>query len=202
MERTPAGAGNGAVTSVLHIERLARAGPDRRRFGLMRMRTFATILSLLFSLSGFSAEMKQGFLFRGDWYQMEAKLDLFTNVPSWNPLTQPNPPLAAARALERATNFIAEIKKDDGWSFHLDRLSLVQHGSFWIWEAQWSYLRDTVEYQKGFDKMGCWILMDGTLVKPVRMKKPVSRAEDGAANRSQPIRSETNSTSAAAGSRR
>jgi hypothetical protein len=167
------------------------------------MRTFAILFVLLFGAAGFSAEIMQGFLFRGDWYQLEVENSLLMKTPSWHPLSQPNPPLAAATALEKATNFIATIKKDEGWSFRLDHLSLVQHGSFWIWQAQWSYLRDTFEFQNGYEKMHCWILMDGTLVKPVVVKKPDREAKPSSStNESQSIRSDTNRTSSAAGSRR
>jgi hypothetical protein len=134
----------------------------------------------VFHVQGAYSRLSQTFRYRRKWYKLEVGSERFHAGPVWDHLAQANPPLSASQALKEAMKFMAKLKQVDGWTHALDRLSLIQPEWQWYWEAQWTRYRYIDGRQKGGDQIRCWILMDGSLVEPVLVRPPKSKAGQGA----------------------
>ncbi len=92
------------------------------------------------------------------------------HCPKWDPNTQDNPPYPAAKALAQADNFMADFPvpvahaHEIPASWALEDLALVRLGDGWAWRASYVLNRGLVAMRSS--KMRCWILMDGSLMKP------------------------------------
>ena len=87
------------------------------------------------------------------------------------------PPLSAADALGNAKTFVAEIKPERNHFWQLQELSLADvHG--WLWKARFQ-----LEYKGGSTGppyyMDCYILMDGTVVKPIVTREQKNKKMQG-----------------------
>ena len=89
--------------------------------------------------------------------------------PKWDPRTTPNPPYAAAQALNQARQFIATIATKNNTFWEFESLALVDVSGGWAWRAQY---RLTLRGGSTgiWPTMDCWILMDGTVIKPILRK--------------------------------
>ena len=181
---------------------LGADAPDAERpISSHHMRTCYIILCLVFSLGGAHGQVKEAFKYRGHWYELAVKFEVWRDLPFWDCEKQENPPVSASRAVKEAFKFMGKLEHRSGWSYYLD-LRLKQPGANWLWEARWRRYQYIEGRREADEETRCWILMDGTVVEPVLVNNPEAKVEDGAAHGSRPIRLDTNRTSSAAGSRR
>jgi hypothetical protein len=96
-----------------------------------------------------------------------------TASPKWNPKREENPPLSAARALKQAHEFIATMPTDKDHSWEFEDLALVDVDG-WLWRA---HFRLQTNASGGLHDyyMGCYILLDGTVIEPVVTPAPGRR---------------------------
>ena len=142
----------------------------------MSLGSFAVLMFVavcLFSSSALQAGGQFYSYYDGKQYGSMLSNKLLDSCPRWNPQEDPSPPLAAGRALKTAHKWITTVKtsKETFWSFQ--DLVIVDFGDDrWAWRA--TYRLTLNEPSTGvWSTMQCWILMDGTHVKPkVRKSKP------------------------------
>jgi hypothetical protein len=101
----------------------------------------------------------------GEVYEFTITEERQAQCPKWDPEKAENPPVPAAKALAKAKDYFATIKLGKGYSWEFEDLSMVDvYG--WVWRARFHLL-----YEGGWQGpphiMECWILMDGTVVKPL-----------------------------------
>ncbi len=97
-------------------------------------------------------------------YQYKISVAQLARSPIWDRQEEPNPPYPAANALRKAETFMATIPapKNEFWT--LDVLALEElEQDRWAWRATYR-LGGIV--RGNAPTMQCWILMDGTLLKP------------------------------------
>ena len=85
--------------------------------------------------------------------------------PRWDAEREANPPLSAAHALAKANKFIANFKTKDSLVWELDALALINVAG-WMWSARYRLTKKIGIMTGAWPEMGCWILMDGTVVEP------------------------------------
>src|SRR5437588_4191375 len=85
--------------------------------------------------------------------------------PKWDPRTAPNPPYSAAKALEQARQFIGTIATKNNTFWKFGDLALVDVSGGWAWRARYT-LTLPGPSTGAWPTMDCWILMDGTVIKP------------------------------------
>lgn len=115
--------------------------------------------------SGASAVKAEFSSYVGDKrYTFVITLERQAKCPTWNPKTQPNPPLAASRALVTARKWVAAIQQPEDYTWEFEDLSLID-ACGWTWRG-----RFRLAYKGVADGppriMDCYILMDGSVIKP------------------------------------
>jgi hypothetical protein len=85
--------------------------------------------------------------------------------PKWDPRTAPNPPCSAAKALEQARRFIGTIATKNNTFWEFEHLALVDVSGGWAWRATYDLTLRGASTGV-WPRMDCWILMDGTVIKP------------------------------------
>lgn len=100
----------------------------------------------------------------GKLYEFALYAEQQASCPKWDTEKDSNPPLSAATALSKATDFIATIKTENGHWWELEELALVKTKG-WIWQARYR-LKKAGMMSGAWPRMPCWILMDGTVIQP------------------------------------
>ena len=142
----------------------------------MNIRTFVVLTLSTFSLFGAAPLQACGKFYsyyEGKQYGSTLSDKMLDSCPRWNPLETPSPPLAAGVALKTAHQWIATVKtsKETFWSFQ-DLAVIDFGGDRWAWRATYRLTLNGVSTGV-WPTMQCWILMDGSHVKPkVRKSKP------------------------------
>jgi len=112
-------------------------------------------------------------------YEFELTSEKFYRAPKWNPQKSKHPPYPANKALEKGEEFIKRFppKKDTHWEFQTLTLMPVKDYSAesnsarkitgWVWLVSYQ-LRPVgnVGTTGYWPSMGCFILMDGSVVEP------------------------------------
>lgn len=101
----------------------------------------------------------------GKRYQFTITDERLARCPKWDLDQQENPPYPAAKALAQAKQFIAGVPTSEKTFWTLEDLSLVDLGDDWAWRARFS-LTYRGPSSGIWPTMDCWILMDGTQIKP------------------------------------
>jgi hypothetical protein len=103
--------------------------------------------------------------YRDNRYKFTITEEQQDKCPKWDSGREENPPLSPAQALKQAKKYIARIEtaKDYAWEF--EELSLLDV-SGWLWRTRYR-----LTFRGGWTGppvyMDCYILMDGTVIKPV-----------------------------------
>jgi len=115
-------------------------------------------------LACISASEEQFRYWNGKKYAFTITEAMLVSTQDWN--GSGNPPLSCGDALKAADAFIATLKPDAPYSWRFEGLTLMPRNTKWIWSGSW-----TLEWDKPmtgvWPHMSCYILMDGTVVRPV-----------------------------------
>ena len=105
--------------------------------------------------------------YAGKCYEFSVSAEQQADCPKWDKEKDANPPVPAAEALAKATEFITTIKTADGLSWELEELALVKvtFGG-WMWQARYCLTKERGLMSGVWPRMPCWILMDGTIIQP------------------------------------
>src|SRR5438552_8232073 len=124
------------------------------------------LMSLLLGVMPITAEQADFFCYHlGKSYKFSIDSERQKAVPKWDVKRQQNPPLSAASELERARRFISRIEPGRDRTWEIGETSLIDvYG--WLWKVRFR-LASPIGWNGPPHYMDCYILMDGTMVKPV-----------------------------------
>jgi hypothetical protein len=138
------------------------------------MNTQPKLLAVFFYIVVFTshagADAEFNSYYNGKRYRFIITDDRQTQCPQWNPEKEVNPPLPAAKALTQAKAFMKGIPASGNTYWRFEYLALVEVSGGWAWRTRYnlaSYGASTGIWPT----MDCWILMDGTCVKPILTKR-------------------------------
>ena len=127
--------------------------------------------SLLFAMfaSRAAADSLFNSYYNGKCYQFAITEKRQSSCPKWDLDKDANPPYPAAKALAQSRKLIADIPTSKEMFWELEDLALVDVSGGWAWRAR--YRLTFRGFGSGGSLMDCWILMDGTSVKPTITKR-------------------------------
>lgn len=108
-------------------------------------------------------------------YRFTITSAMLAGCPGWDPSRNPNPPVSAALALSKAGQFIGSIPPWEGSDWELRGLNLVKipFSENWVWRVRYDLVHGGGSSGQ-WPKMSCWVLMDGTVVKPAILDRAVT----------------------------
>jgi hypothetical protein len=146
---------------------LILAATRRRRFLVFASTTcvFFTLVALLsLQAAGTDERCEFNCYHKDKRYKFVITPKMQDSCPKWDPKREKRPPFSASTAFKKASKFISSIDPGKGQYWQTPEIALVDvYG--WLWRVRfqlWSQL--------GWDGppqyMDCYVLMDGTVVKP------------------------------------